>query len=131
MGGLISLAMLWGRSTPFFGAACLSPSLWLLGRTGGPSAFLRGYAPPPPPLDTRLYLDHGTRGAEARIASFAKETAAFAIEAAGLKKSAVKYCVARGGEHNEASWGARVDKPLKFLFGKPKRPVRRKSPGPR
>lgn len=128
MGGLISLAMLWWMPSIFFGAACLSPSLWVLGRAGGVSNWLGEM--PAPPSDARLYLDHGTKGAEGRGASLAKEAAAFAMSA-GLKKSGVRYVVARGGEHNEASWRARVDKPLKHLFGrrKPRRGLPRGASG--
>jgi predicted alpha/beta superfamily hydrolase len=121
MGGLISLAMLWWRPACFFGAACLSPSLWVLRGAGGPAAWLAKEPPPPP--GARLYLDHGTRGSEARGAALAKDAAAFALSA-GLRPSDVRYFLARGGEHNEASWGARVDKPLKFLFGLKKRASR-------
>jgi predicted alpha/beta superfamily hydrolase len=117
MGGLISLAMLWKRPDVFFGAACLSPSLWVLARSGGAAAWLEKH--PAPPSDSRLYLDHGTRGAEARVRGLAEEVAAFAVRA-GLKKTRVRHVVARGGEHNEVSWRARVDKPLKHLFGRPK-----------
>ena len=118
MGGLISLAMLWWMPELFFGAACLSPSLWVLMRAGGPWAWLNKHSAPP--VGSRLYLDHGTKGAEGRGAALAKETAAFAV-AAGLRKTAVRYLVARGAQHNEASWSARVDKPLKHLFGYPRR----------
>jgi predicted alpha/beta superfamily hydrolase len=120
MGGLISLAMLWWMPNIFFGAACVSPSLWVLGRAGGAAAWLAKN--PTPPRDTKLYMDHGTRGAEGRGAGLAREVAAFAV-GAGLRKTYVRYLVARGGEHNEASWRARVDKPLKHLFGlrKPRR----------
>jgi predicted alpha/beta superfamily hydrolase len=117
MGGLISLAMLWWMPDVFFGAACVSPSLWVLARAGGASAWLERH--PAPPRDAKLYLDHGTRGAEGRGAVLAEEVAAFAVRA-GLRKSRVRYVVARGGEHNEVSWGARVHKPLKHLFGLPK-----------
>lgn len=117
MGGLISLAMLWWKPNSFFGAACISPSLWVLERAGGASTWLGKLKAPP--SDAKLYLDHGTKGAEGRGAALAKEAAAFAVKA-GLKKAGVRYVVARGGEHNEASWRARVDKPLKHLFGRPK-----------
>lgn len=116
MGGLISLAMLWWMPGVFFGAACLSPSLWVLARAGGggAKAWLEGQQAPPE--GSKLYIDHGTKGAEGRGAAVAKEVAAFAVTA-GLCESDVRYFVARGGEHNEAAWGARVDKPLKHLFG--------------
>lgn len=115
MGGLISLAMLWWKPMHFFGAACLSPSLWLLSRAGGPRAWL-GRLEPPPNVCTKLYVDHGTKGAEGKGAHLAKELTHFALEV-GLRKSNVRYHVARGGEHNEASWRERARGPLRFLFG--------------
>lgn len=114
MGGLISLAMLWWLPMHFFGAACLSPSLWLLARVGGPREWLKAQEPPPN-VGTKLYIDHGTKGTEPKGARFAKETIDFALET-GLRKSNVRYHIAKNGEHNEESWGARVNIPLKFLF---------------
>jgi predicted alpha/beta superfamily hydrolase len=114
MGGLISLAMLWWMPGVLFGAACVSPSFWVLARAGGAKAWLEGQ--PAPPAGTKLYVDHGTKGAEGRGAGVVKEVAALAVTA-GLSESDVRYVAARGGEHNEASWAARVDRPLKHLFG--------------
>jgi predicted alpha/beta superfamily hydrolase len=125
MGGLISMAMLVWNPTHFFAAAALSPSLWALRRAGGPEAWIKRHDPPSLPV--KLYLDHGTKGAEARVAPLAKEVKDCFL-AAGLPSAAIKYTVARGGEHNEKSWGVRVDKPLKFLFGqKPKRAPRKRA----
>lgn len=113
MGGLISLAHLWWYPEHFFGAACLSPSFWVLMRNGGPRAWLERHRMVP--NDTKLYLDHGTRGYEGRMRWMVEDVANYAIEH-GIPKNRVKHHIARGGDHNEASWAARVDKPLKFLF---------------
>lgn len=115
MGGLISMALFSWYAAHFFGAACLSPSLWVLMRQGGPRAWLE--REPIPPQPARLYLDHGTRGYEGRGAGLAKDTMAFFKER-GFPAKALNYHVARGGDHNEASWRARVHRPLTFLFGK-------------
>lgn len=113
MGGLISLALLWWYPEHFFGAACLSPSLWVLYRTGGVRAWLEKHRFPP--LDTRLYLDHGTRGYEGRMRGIVDETVRYCLEM-GLPKRQVRHFIARGGDHNESSWAARIDKPLRFLL---------------
>jgi enterochelin esterase-like enzyme len=78
MGGLISLALLWWYPEHFFGAACLSPSLWVLYRTGGVRAWLEKHRFPP--LDTRLYLDHGTRGYEGRMRGIVDEVVSYCRE---------------------------------------------------
>lgn len=113
MGGLISLAHLWWYPEHFFGAACMSPSLWVLYRTGGARAWLERHRFPP--NDTMLYIDHGTRGYEGKMRGVVEEVVNYCLQR-GLPKSRVRHHVARGGDHNEGSWAARVDKPLKFLF---------------
>lgn len=114
MGGLISLAMLWWHSEHFFGAAALSPSLWILWRQGGPMSWLQRQ--PAPQQPARLYIDHGTEGYEGRGQELVEQTLRHA-RAAGFPDHALRYNVMQGGEHNEASWRARVDQPLRFLFG--------------
>jgi enterochelin esterase-like enzyme len=113
MGGLISFAHLWWYPQHFFGAACLSPSLWVLYRTGGAREWLERHRFPP--VDTKLYLDHGTRGYEGRMRGIVEDVVHFCLER-GLSKNKIRHHIARGGDHNEFSWAARVDKPLKFLF---------------
>ncbi len=113
MGGLISLALLLWYPQHFFGSAALSPSLWVLWREGGPLAWLRRFAPLPQP--SRLYLDHGTVGYEGRGASLAQSVIEH-FRRNGFPEERLHYHTAEGGEHNEVSWRARVDRPLRFLF---------------
>ncbi len=115
MGGLISLALLWWHSRHFFGAAALSPSLWVLWRAGGVSAWLGRQ--PAPLQPSRLYLDQGTVGYEGRGRALIEETLAY-LGGVGFEHRALHFYTAEGGEHNEASWRARADRPLRFLFGR-------------
>lgn len=115
MGGLISLALLWWYPHVYMGAACLSPSLWVLRRAGGPAAWLRAHRTPSEP--TRVYIDHGVAGVEGRGAPLAREAVTY-LASQGIAHPNVHYAAVRGGKHNEVSWGARVHKPLTFLFGR-------------
>jgi enterochelin esterase-like enzyme len=114
MGGLISLALLWWYPQHFFGAACFSPSLWILRRAGGPVTWLRRQ--PTPPQPTRIYMDHGTVGYEGRGASLVRQTLDYLSREVGFAPVDINYVVAEGGDHNEASWRARVAPPMQFLF---------------
>ncbi|MGH2542660.1 MAG: alpha/beta hydrolase [Ardenticatenaceae bacterium] len=115
MGGLISMALLWWHWEHFFGAAALSPSLWVLWRAGGPAAWFRRF--PAPHKPTRLYLDHGTVGYEGRSKTLAEAVISY-LAGVGFASANLHYYTAEGGEHNEPSWRARVDRPLRFLFGR-------------
>ncbi|MDQ4077495.1 MAG: alpha/beta hydrolase-fold protein [Chloroflexota bacterium] len=115
MGGLISIAILWWHWERFFGAAALSPSLWVLWRAGGPASWLQRF--PAPRQPARLYIDHGTVGYEGRGARLTEEILDY-LKGVYFPPDALHYHTAEGGEHNEASWRARVDRPLRFLFGK-------------
>ncbi|MBA3530332.1 MAG: alpha/beta hydrolase [Ardenticatenales bacterium] len=115
LGALISLALLMEHPSHFFGAACLSPALWILWRMGGPNTWLRRHAIPPQPM--RLYLDHGSVSHEARIGSHIKAVMSYMREH-GVPKTALHYLKAEGGDHNERSWRARAEHPLRYLFGK-------------
>lgn len=114
MGGLISLALLWWYPQHFFGAACFSPSLWILRRVGGPVSWLRHQSIPPQPA--RLYMDHGTVGYEGRGASLVVQTLDYLKREVGFAPIDLNYVVAEGADHNEASWRARVAPPMQFLF---------------
>lgn len=114
MGGLISLALLWWYPDRFFGAAALSPSLWILWRTGGVVNWLRRQPAPTQPI--RLYFDHGTESHEARIATHVKRTLDY-IHQAAVPCETVDYFIADHGAHDETSWRARLGRPLRFLFG--------------
>jgi predicted alpha/beta superfamily hydrolase len=115
MGGLISLALLWHYPDHFFGVAALSPSLWILWRTGGVVEWLRRF--PPPPQPGRVYIDHGTVGYEGRSATLAVQLVNY-LKEVGFPPESLAYHIEEGGEHNELSWRARAPRPLRFLFGK-------------
>lgn len=114
MGGLIALALaLWYPAT-LRGAACLSPSLWILWRAGGPLAWLRKQPHPHPA--PWLYFDHGTEGFEARIGDPVKSVMKH-LRRRGMPPAQLHYHIGEGGAHDERSWRARVAEPLHFLFG--------------
>ncbi len=131
MGGLISLYAAGERPEVFGGAACLSTH-WPL-YAPGPD-----YAPTPEEAAavgrafggwlggtglkagrTRLYFDHGDRGLDAAYAPFQARIDAD-LEALGWREGVDFVSRAYpGGDHNEASWKARLDVPLRFLLPRP------------
>lgn len=119
MGGLIALYLAWRWSEQIGQAAVLSPSLWwddghILRDLAGAQAWLR---------KARFWLDVGTREGRSRghVPPTVEHTRALldCFDANGLLPGRhYYYWEVAGGEHNEASWAARFDKVLLFLFGK-------------
>jgi predicted alpha/beta superfamily hydrolase len=113
MGGIISLWAAVTRSDVFAQAAGLSPSLQYAeafeSRLGG------GWKPP-----IRAYMDMGTAempGPQGRQLADTLEIVRNRLKGAGWDEGKDFVAnVIEGGEHNEAAWAARVDKPLTFLF---------------
>ena len=114
MGALISV---WGALTKpnvFGGAAGLSPSLQFV-------AEIRTRMESDRPARIHWYMDIGTDEvpgeAGARFVQAFRD-ARLALMQAGYREGTDFVAeVIPGGQHNEASWAARVDKPLEFLFG--------------
>lgn len=117
MGGLISLYAL-AQRPDVFGAAGAVSTHW----PAGDGATIDWFASHLPRAGThRLYFDHGTRTLDAAYAPFQQRMDA-AVQALGYR--AGKDVLSRtfdGAEHNEAAWKARVDVPLAFLLGPPRR----------
>ena len=107
MGGLIALYAWFRRPDAFSSAAALSPSLWF-GRDRLVEFIRQARAP-----KGRLYLDTGT----AEGAGTLRDARAMrALLAAKRPGRAFRYVEDRGGRHEEAAWGRRLEGALRFLF---------------
>ena len=112
MGGLISLYALEQYPHVFGAAGCLSTH-W----PAGDDALVDLLAADlPAPGAHRLYFDYGTAGLDAQYEPFQQSMDAH-LRAARYRASA-DWLTRKfdGAEHNEASWRARVEEPLKFLL---------------
>lgn len=115
MGGLFSFQLGWLRSDVFSMAACLSPAFWFsrgrMFRLAG-----EGDLPPDP---VRFYLDAGDL--EPPIwRGFHRMTKI--LERRGFREGKDLCSFPDvGAVHSEAAWAARLDRPLTFFFGKPRR----------
>jgi predicted alpha/beta superfamily hydrolase len=119
MGGLISLCLCKWYPNVFGKCAALSPSLWW-----DREYFLRNVTAAPDWLDRcRVWLDVGDREGGTRAGSAATmgrvRRLAHLLARQGLREGEqFRHAEVPGGAHNEASWGARFDQVLRFLFGK-------------
>lgn len=134
MGGLISLYAI-NEYPRLFGGAGMVSTHWPLmappeGKTlsdvdfaAVSSAFERYLAPAlPAPATHRLYFDHGTETLDAHYARYQQRIDTI-VRRRGYRRG-VNW-VSRnfpGHKHNEVSWAARLDQPLRFLLP----PVRRR-----
>ena len=121
LGGLISLHLastqrkVWGK------CAALSPSLWW--ERGAVLEGWRRRAPDGAFRGTRLWVDHGAAegkvgddGLPQTIGALRRLVEVF--DRSGLLPGRDYYVQeVTGGRHNEASWAARIDRVLLFLFG--------------
>ena len=110
LGGLVSMHLGLRYPTVFGRLAVLSPSAWWDDRV-----IIREVEALPGVLPLRIWLDIGTQeGDEAR-----RDAAALrdALVAKGwILGENLAYEEAEGGEHNEQSWAARIDRVLQYLF---------------
>jgi predicted alpha/beta superfamily hydrolase len=108
MGGLISLYAFFRRSSPFGGAAALSPSIWFGGREilsfVQRARSARGF----------LYLDVGTN--EGAMTLRDARTLNRLLRRKGYKSDSLSYVEAQGGQHREADWAWRLPQALEFLL---------------
>jgi predicted alpha/beta superfamily hydrolase len=113
-GGLISLYLAWWHPEIFSMAGCLSGS-WMWDNAAA-IRFVEAETPPAP--DIKIYLDHGSEGAEGNQA-WVYRTMRDALMRRGFAVGKnLSYYWGLGDEHNEASWGRRVWRPLVYFFGK-------------
>jgi predicted alpha/beta superfamily hydrolase len=114
LGGLISLYLAWWHPEIFSMAGCLSGS-WMWDNAAA-IRFVEAETPPAP--DIKIYLDHGSEGAEGNQA-WVYRTMRDALMRRGFAVGKnLSYYWGLGDEHNEASWGRRVWRPLVYFFGK-------------
>ena len=110
LGGLLTLWLGLRYPTVFSRLAVLSPSVWWDDRV-----ILREVEALPARLPLRIWLDAGDReGAEA--VSDARALRDALVAKGWVEGQDLAYLEAAGGEHNEASWAARVGAVLAFLF---------------
>lgn len=121
MGGLISLYAMCEYPQQFGTALCLSthwPGLDATTVPEFPQAIL-DYLTDRLPADGihKLYLDHGTKGFDALYEPWNGKAYEIAL-AKGYRadETAMAY-IDPEGDHNEASWRSRLEKPLMFAFG--------------
>ncbi len=110
LGGLLTIHLGIRHPNVFSRLAALSPSVWWDKRV-----IVREVNELPGKLPLKIWLDAGTQEGEEVI------TDARALRDALVTKGWVVgqdlgYVEAEGGQHNEASWAARVDPVLRFLY---------------
>ena len=110
LGGLLSMHLGLRHGYTFGKLAVLSPSVWWNSRQIVQTVEALGEK-----LPLRIWLDAGTQEGE----EVTSDTRLLrdALVAKGWKLNEdLTYFEAAGGEHNERSWGSRVDAVLKYLF---------------
>ena len=110
LGGLVTMHVGLRYPTVFSRLAVLSPSVWWDDRV-----ILEEVAALPAKLPVRIWLDAGTREGEDVIAD-ARALKEALVAKGWVEGQDLAYLEAEGGEHNEASWAARVGAVLAFLF---------------
>ncbi|WP_157981376.1 alpha/beta hydrolase-fold protein [Cognatilysobacter tabacisoli] len=114
MGGLISLYAA-AQYPQVFGKVAALSTHWPIGDGVTVDWFGRHL---PDPRTHRLYFDHGTATLDAGYAPFQRRMDAY-LRAAGYVDGE-NWTTRRfdGAEHTEQAWRARLDAPLRFLFGR-------------
>lgn len=110
LGGLVSMHLGLRHSQVFGKLAVLSPAVWWDSREIVHEVeLLEGKLP------LRIWLDAGTK--EGKEVTKDARLLRDALVAKGWKLGEdLMYHEAKGGEHNERSWGSRIDRVLKYLF---------------
>lgn len=113
LGGLLTMHLGLRYPTAFSRLAVLSPSVWWDDRV-----ILREVEALPGMLPLRIWLDAGTaEGVDTLVNARALRDAL--VGKGWVVGETLSYLEAEGGEHNEQSWSARIERVLKFLFPLP------------
>ena len=110
LGGLVTMHLGLRYPTVFSRLAVLSPSVWWDDRV-----ILEEVAALPAKLPLRIWLDAGDREGPDVIAD-ARALKAALVAKGWVEGQDLAYLEAEGGEHNEASWAARIGAVLAYLF---------------
>ena len=116
MGGLVSLYFALWHPRVFGAVAALSPSVWWDDR-----AVLRDFAKLRKKPEVRLWVDMGTAEPGWEVTRLFRDT----LVAKGWQPGVdLHYAEIPGGQHNEAAWGARIGEVLRWMLGRPGRPLK-------
>lgn len=110
LGGLLTMHLGLRYPTCFSKLAVMSPSVWWDDRV-----ILREVEALPNKLPLKIWLDAGTAEGEQVLADSRALRDALVAKGWTIGDD-LAYLEAVGGEHNEQSWGGRIDAVLKFLF---------------
>lgn len=114
LGGLISLYIAWWHPEVFSMAGCLSGT-WMWDNA---ASIRMVESDPRPAPQIKIYLDHGSEGAEGNQAWVYRSMRDALMRRGFQLGKNLAYYFGINDEHNEATWGRRVPKALLFLFGK-------------
>ena len=114
LGGLLTMHIGIRHPNVFTRIAALSPSVWWDKRV-----IVREVTELPGKLPLKIWLDAGTQEGEEVIAD-ARALRDALIAKGWVAGQDLAYMEAEGAQHNEASWGSRIDSVLRFLFPLPK-----------
>ena len=70
------------------------------------------------PKGVRMWFDHGTRGLDASYTPSHASVRAWLLKQGFIENQDFVMRTFEGADHNEASWRARLDLPLRFLLGR-------------
>jgi hypothetical protein len=73
------------------------------------------------PEGTRYWFDHGTQGLDSTYAPTHEAVRGWLLRQGLVEGEDFVVRRYQGADHNEASWRARLDDPMTFLFGRPRR----------
>ena len=110
LGGLVTMHLALRYPMAFGRLAVLSPSVWWDDRV-----LLREVEALPAKLPFRIWLDAGTAEGPNTLED-ARDLRDALVAKGWTVGDDLAWLEAQGGEHNEQSWGARVESVLKFLF---------------